>query len=449
MVIGSIIGTGVFFKSAIMAQELGSPRLVLLAWLAAGLLALAGALSYAELGGMLPHAGGDYVYLRTAYGDATSFLYGWMRFVVASAGSSALAVGFVTFLGSLVPLGHAWATTTLHPFGSEFRWEFGLREVIAVALILLLGGINCVGVAMGGRVQTALTAGKILGILIIVGGAFFFAKGGSAVNFQAPAGAAHWSGIQAFGAAMIAALWACDGWAFMPMVSSEVKNPERNVPRALIIGMLAVVTLYGLANLAYFYALPFNEVATANSTRFRDAAPLAAKAAQTFLGARGTAIVTALFMISAAGALNGVLLGTSRVPFAMARDGLFFKRFGELGRKSRVPVWSLIALSIWSSVLAVSGTYDQLTNLVVFGEWIFYLLVAAAVIVLRRKMPDAARPYRTLGYPVVPLIFVAVAVWLILNTLWTNSLEALTGCVLIAAGLPFYFHFRHRARQSS
>lgn len=447
LVIGGIIGTGVFFKASTMTQQVGSPVLVLAAWAAAGILSLAGALTYAELGGLLPQAGGEYVYLRTAYGDAPAFLYGWMRFFVASGGISALAVGFVTFLSAIVPLNFVWIERVFHPLGSEFHWRFGIREVIAVSVILLFGALNCFHVAFGGRVQTILTTAKVLGIAIIVAGAFFLSRGSSLAHFTAPPHTAAWPGFQAFGAAMLAALWACDGWAFMPMVAGEVKDPARNVPRALIIGVLAVLTLYALTNIAYFYALPASEVASSNSTLFPNALPVATKTAQAFLGTAASKAVSVLFMISALGALNGVLLSMARVPFAMARNGLFFSKFGHLSQDSCVPVWAILILSVWAGLLAISGTFDQLTNFVVFGQWIFYILTTTCVFTLRRRLPDAFRPYRTLGYPVVPLLFILVGLWLLVNTLRTAPLEAVTGLLLISSGVPFYLYYRRGARR--
>ena len=352
--IGSIIGTGVFFKAAIMSQQVGSPALVLAAWLVAGLLSLAGALTYAELGAMLPHAGGEYLYVRTAYGDTAGFLNGWMRFVVGSAGIAALGVGFATFLSAVVPMPAVWAQRTFHLLGRDIHWQLGVREAVAVAAILLFGAINCAGVAFGGRLQSVLTAAKVLGIAIIVVGAFLFSDSGSAAHFRTPASAPQWTGLQAFGAAMLSALWACDGWAYMPMVAGEVKNPERNIPRALTIGVLVVLALYGLANLAYFWALPFDEILTANSNLHRDALPVAAKAAQTFLGPRGPAIVSILFMISAAGGLNGVILATARIPFIMARDGLLFAKLGKIQRSlTRAGVGDRGALCVVQSAGAV------------------------------------------------------------------------------------------------
>ena len=444
--IGSIIGTGVFFKAAIMSQQVGSPALVLAAWLVAGLLSLAGALTYAELGAMMPHAGGEYLYVRTAYGDGAAFLNGWMRFVVGSAGIAALGVGFATFLSAVVPMPAVWAQRTFHLLGRDVYWQLGMREAVAVAAILLFGAINCAGVAFGGSLQSVLTVAKVLGISVIVVGAFLFSGSGSPAHFRAPASAPPWTGFQAFGAAMLSALWACDGWAYMPMVAGEVKNPERNIPRALTIGVLVVLALYGLVNLAYFWALPFNEILSANSTLHRDALPVAAKAAQTFLGWRGPAIVSILFMISAAGALNGVILTTARVPFIMARDGLLFEKLGKVHEVSHAPVWAIGALSVWASLLALSGSFDQLTDMSVFAFWLFYALAASAVFVLRRRLPNAPRPYRTVGYPVVPALFVLTAVWLLWNSLQTSPVEAVMGLLLIALGLPVFFFYRGRRK---
>ncbi len=442
LVVGSMIGTGVFFKAAIMAQQVGSPGMVMLAWLVAGFMSLAGALTYAELGGMLPKAGGEYVYLRAAYGDLWAFLDGWARFVVASGGISALGVGFATFLSAIVPIKAVWASTMLHVAGREIPWQFGLKELIAVAVILLFGATNCLGVRFGGGVQIVLSAAKVGGIVVIVAGAYFLSNTGSAGNFRESA--PHAVGFSAFGAAVLSALWACDGWAFMPMVAGEVRDAARIVPRALIIGVLIVLTLYGLANLAYFYVLPFDQVASANSTLHRDALPVASKAAATFLGDRGPALLSIIFMISAVGALNGVILSMARIPFAMARDGLLARGLGELSAGAHVPVASVVLVTLWSAILAVSGTYDQLTDLTIFGEWIFYGLTAAAVMVLRRKMPDAPRPYRTLFYPITPIVFLGCAAALVLNTLQTGPVEAITGLSLIALGLPVYFYYRRK-----
>jgi APA family basic amino acid/polyamine antiporter len=449
LVVGTIIGTGVFLKTAIMAQQVGTPGLVLAAWVAAGVLSLAGALTYAELGAMMPHAGAEYLYLRKAYGDAPAFLYGWMRFAVGATGSIAiLGVGSATFLSAFVPLNEVWATHTYHLLGQEIKWQFGMQQVVAVAIILFFSAINCLGVAFGGRVQSALTVAKLLGIAVILGGVFFFSSSATWSNLSM-AGTAEIGGLKGFGAAMLAALWAYDGWNNMPMAAGEVQNPGRNIPRALILGMLVVLAVYLLANLAYFYALPLNEVMTSSSTAYREALPVATKAAQTFLGDLGGKLVSVAFVLSAIGALHGSILSNARVPFAMARDGLFFARLGELSEKSRVPVWSIIVQAVWASVLAVSGSFDQLTDYVIFASWIFYGLTTSSVFVLRRKLPQAERPYRTLGYPVMPFLFVLVAVWLIINTLQTSPVESMVGILLIALGLPLYFYYRRGQRRAT
>jgi APA family basic amino acid/polyamine antiporter len=443
LVVGTVIGTGVFLKAAVMAQTVGSPGLVLWAWIVAGILSMAGALTYAELGTLLPRAGGEYAYLREAYGDGLAFLYGWMRFVMGSAGSIAsLAVGFATFLVAILPINHLWAQFTYHAFGQTLVWRFGTQQVLALSVIVFLSAVNCGSVVLGGRVQLLMTILKVAGIAIIVGGIFIFSKGGSLSHLVRPEGARSWSGFAAFGTAMLAALWAYEGWNQMPMVAGEVQNPTRNVPRGLIIGIAIVVVIYCTANFSYFYALPFSDVLTSNSTTYRDALPVAAKAAQTFLARYGATLVSLVFVISTLGALNGTILSCARVPYAMARDRLFFAPFGRVSGSSRVPVFSIVLQGIWASLLAISGTYDQLTDCVVFASWIFYALVTTSVFTLRRKMPHAERAYKTVAYPFMPLVFVLVASWLVWNTIRTRPLESTVGLVLIAAGLPLYFYFR-------
>jgi APA family basic amino acid/polyamine antiporter len=440
LVVGTIIGTGVFLKTAKMAQAVGTPQLVLLAWVAAGLLSLAGALSYAELGAMLPHAGGEYVYLRAAYGNIPAFLFGWMRIIVGSTGSIAsFGVAFAVFLSGLVPLNAVWAKASFKFLGQNVDWSFGAQQVVAVAVILLFSSINCARVVFGGRLQSILTLGKVLGIASIVVGVFFFAPTASWEHLKNPVGASSWNGFAAFGMAMLAALWAYDGWNNMPMAAGEVKDPGRNVPRALALGMAIVLLVYGLVNLAYCYALPTDEIITARSTKFPLAAPVASKAAQTFLPHFGAQLFSIAALLSTIGVLNGSILTSARIPYAMARDGLFFSRFARLNEQTAVPVSAIILQSIWASLLALSGTFDQLTDCVVFAGMIFYAATTAAVFVLRRKLPAAERPYRTLGYPVVPLVFILVAIWLLINTLQTSPLESFVGIGLIILGLPLYF----------
>lgn len=444
LVVGTVIGTGVFIKAAIMTQDAGSAVMVLLAWLAAGILSLCGALTYAELGAMLPHAGGEYVYLRHAYGQLAAFLFGWMRFVVGSTGSIAiLGVGFATFLSAILPMTTVWATSRFELLGQTIIWQFGTVQIVAVAAIVFFALINCFTVAVGGHVQSLLTVLKLGGIATVVLGAFFFSTTAD-WSHLAGSGPANRSGVAAFGLAMLAALWAYDGWNNMPMAAGEVKEPGRNVPIALIGGMVLVTLTYCAANLAYFYALPFDEVASSYSTGFRDALPVATKAAQTVFGESGGRLVSLAFIFSALGALNGATLAGARVPYAMARSGVFFSKAAVLSPHTRVPVYAVLLQALWASVLAISGTFDQLSDYVIFASWIFYGLVTSSVFVLRRKMPDAPRPYRTLGYPIVPLVFVVVAAWLVVNTLVNRPVESIAGLVLIALGLPIFLYYRRR-----
>jgi APA family basic amino acid/polyamine antiporter len=441
LVVGTVIGTGVFLKAAIMAQAVGSPEYVLLAWLVAGILSLAGALTYAELAALLPRAGGEYNYLRAAYGDAPAFLFGWMRIVVGSTGSiAAIAAGFAAFSSSLFSADAVWLEKSFTVLGQNLTWQFGVRQLMAVGIILLVSAINCAGVALGGSVQTALTALKVSGILLIVVGVFFFSRGPQGPDLSSISQIS-WSGFSAFGAAMLAALWAYEGWNQMPMVAAEVQRPERNIPRALVFGSVLIVLLYMLANAAYVWVLPFEEVVTSNSTEYRTALPVAAKAAKTFMGPVGTQLVSVIFLVSSVGALNGAILLCSRVPYAMARDGLFFSKLSSVNHSTRVPVLSIVVQAVWASILALSGTYDQLTDYVVFASWLFYVLVTTAVFVLRRKLPEA-RSYKTPLYPYTPIAFIIVASWLVLNTLMARPVESIVGLVLIASGIPLYLFFR-------
>jgi APA family basic amino acid/polyamine antiporter len=448
----TVIGTGVFLKTAPMAQLVGSPSKVLLAWLAAGLLSLAGALTYAELGAMMPEAGGEYVFLREAYGDLPAFLFGWsLVMIMASGGLAAVSTALASFLASFVPLDAVFTTHDFHALGQVVHWRLGVQQVVAVAVILLFSWVNSRGIQLGRRVQWTATIAKLGGIAIIVLGAFLLSRSGSWEHLKLPvtAGIAP-TGVGAFGAAMLAALWAYQGWSNVPMVAGEIEKPERNVPRALIFGMLIVIVVYLITNLAYFYALPFSEILTSNSTAYRDALPVAARAAQTF-SSYGAQIVSVAFIIAAIGALNGITMMNARVPFAMARDGLFFGPLANLSATSNVPVNAIWFQGIWACVLALSGTFDQITTSVIFAVWVFTALVGSSLFVLRRKLPAAPRRYRTPGYPVVPALFILVALWLVINTLTASPVESAAGLVLIALGLPLYFYFRasgwlHRAR---
>jgi APA family basic amino acid/polyamine antiporter len=450
LVVGITIGTGIFLKSAAMAQAVGTPALVLAAWVVAGVIAMFGALSFAELGALLPDAGGEYVYLRAAFGEVPGFLYVCNSFLVGGASISAYGAAVAIFLSDIHPFGGVWFERTFHILGASYTLELGMRQVIAVGIIALFGAINCAGVILGGRVQTILTAAKVLSILAVALGVFAFGDTHDWSNFAPPAGA-HTGGLSGFGSAMFAALWAYSGWQFLPMAASEVQRPDRNLPRAIIGGTLIVLAIYMLINVAYLYALPFWQVATSNSTAYPEAPSVAGRAVQTFLGAKAAPIAALIFLVSSIGALNGTILARARVPYAAARDGLFFASFGRLSPHSRVPLTSVVLTSTWAALLAASGTFDQLTNMAVLSYAIFWAPVVLAVIVLRRKLPDAPRPYRVRGYPFVPLIFVLVMCWIVVNAFLTNPVESTATLILILLGLPLYplFHGRSVAHKAS
>ena len=428
IVVGTVIGSGIFLVPKAMVLKVGSPEMVFAVFVFGGLLSLAGALTYAELAAAMPEAGGEYVYLREAYGPLWAFMYGWTQMWVAKSGSIAtLATAFFYYLTNFFPqLDNVIAQL---PFGLELRQG----QILAMAVIAFLAFVNYFGVKIGGEVQVIVTIVKValLALIIVVG---LTAGQGTTANFHTSIPAI--GGVSGFFAALVAALWAYDGWNNVSMVSSEIRNPQRNLPLALIGGSLAVMAIYLLANLAYFYVLP--AAAVAGSDR------VAAEMMRRIWGAAGANAVSIAAMISIFAALNGSILTGARVPYAMARDGLFFKSIGIVNPKYFTPSRSILALSAWSMLLVLSGRYEQLFTYVIFASWILYGMATASVLVLRRKRPDMERPYRTLGYPIVPVLFVLVAVLLIFNTLRESPRESIMGLALIAAGLPFYFYWKRQ-----
>jgi APA family basic amino acid/polyamine antiporter len=435
LVVGVVIGSGIFLVPKTMILETGTPWMVFAVWIVGGLLTMAGALTYAEMAAMMPEAGGEYVYLKTAYGPFWGFLYGWTQMWVAKSGSIAtLATGFFYYLANFNPAleGILFSIPLpIGPGGGPLVIQYG--QVLAIAVILILAVANYYGVKVGGGVQITTTIAKLgLIALVIVIGLF----GGSAdpANFATSVPAR--GGLAGFVAALVAALWAYDGWNNLNMVAGEVKNPQRNLPRALIYGTSLVMAIYLITNLAYFLVLPASEVAAHDR--------VASEMMRRILGAPGAAAVALAAMLSIFAALNGSILSGARVPYAMAHDGLFFKAFGGVNASHHTPGFSILALSGWACVLVLSGRYEQLLTLVIFPSWILYGMATAAVIVLRRKMPDAPRPYRTLGYPVVPIVFVLVAILLLGFTLVNSPRESGLGLVVIAIGFPFYLYWKRR-----
>ena len=421
IVIGTIIGTGVFLKTAVMAQLGGSPLWVLAAWAAAGVLSFTGAMKYAELGGMFPASGGEYVYLRQAYSPFMGYLYAWNRFwIVTPASVAAYAVGSATFVSTAVPLG-----------------RLGGVVPVGIALIIAFTLINCLNVRSGGKLQTVLTVMKLVMIVGLALGALLAPRGSWA---NAATGGA-FPGWSAFGAMVLAALWAYDGWNNLPMAAGAVRDAQRNLPRVTIGGMVVVLATYALVNLGYFHALPFSEVTSSSSTAYPDAPAVAAKAAGAFLGGPAQALLAVAMTISALSAMNGSMLTGARVPYAVARDGLAPSALGRVSSGARVPAIAVLVQGGLSCVLALSGTFDELTDAVVFASWLFYALNAGSVLMLRRREPGRARPFRVPGFPFVPVVFVALAILLIVNTIWTTPRPSALGLGMTALGGVVYAVF--------
>ena len=432
IVVGTVIGSGIFLVPKSMVQNVGSAEMVIFVFVFGGLLSLAGALTYAELSAAMPEAGGEYVYLREAYGPFFAFLYGWTQMWVAKSGSIAtLATAFFTYMANFFPALEGVITEFHVPLLGLLTIKTG--QIFAMVVIGLLGWLNYFGVKVGGNVQVGVTVVKVglIAMLIVVGLTF---SGGNMANFSSSVPAP--GGVAGFFAALVAALWAYDGWNNVSMVSSEVKNPQRNLPLALIYGTVAVMAIYILANLAYFYVLPASGVAGSDR--------VAAAMMRQVWGDGGANAVSVAAMISIFAALNGSILTGARVPYAMARDRLFFRSIGDVHPKYFTPANSIIALTAWSMVLILSGGYDQLFTYVIFASWILYGMATASVLVLRRKRADMPRPYRALGYPVVPIIFVLVAAALIVSTLQKSPRESLMGLGIMATGIPFYLYWKRK-----
>lgn len=449
IVAGSMIGSGIFRKPATMAQQLGSPELLILIWIAAGLITLIGAFVNAEISGMIDATGGQYVYFRKMYGDFTAYIYGWSILSVIQTGSqAAIAYVFAEYIGyfiKLFQLPEAWQNFSvyvplvgnIHPF-----IDFGTKTV-AIASIIFLTFVNYIGVIFGGAVQTILTYIKILVIISFAALLFLFGNGSLSniyTNFSMPHPSAH-NLISSIGLAFAGAFWAYDAWNNITFVSGEVKNAQRNVPLGLLFGVLIVIFVYVLLNIAYLYVLPINEMAKS---------PLvAASAAEKIFGVKGGSIISIIVIISTFGALNGSILATARVPYAMARANLFFKSLGKVHPSFGTPHIALLVQGIWSCVLVLSGSFDTITDYVMFASWFFYMLGAFGVFVLRKKMPNEKRPYKVWGYPYTPLIFVIFAFFFLINSVASDTEDAMMGLILISSGLPFYFFWKYRKKDFS
>lgn len=438
LTIGAIVGTGIFLTAGDVARAAGTPGLVLVVWLAGGLLTLAGALTYCELGAMTPRAGGPYHYLREAWGPLWGFLYGWTcLLVIMTGGIAAIAVGFGEYLGSFVPLfssERAW-TGELGPM----RWTLTGAQGAAVLAIMLLTAVNHVGLRAGAGVQGALAALKFGAVLALIAVGLALAPAEGAASAATVAAVAPSSAAMLMGAiltAMVPVLWTYDGWYAVTMNAAEMRRPSRDLPLALITGVVVVIALYLLLNIVYLRILPFGELA--QTTR------VAEVTAARLIGETGGRWVSGAIALSAFGCLASTIIYSSRIYQPMAEDGLFFRAVARVHPRWRVPVASLWLQSMWAVALALSGTYTQLFTYVTFGGVLFHVLAGLALFRLRVTRPDVARPYRAWGYPVVPALFVGGMLILVVNTLRAAPVESLLGLGAIALGLPGYIWWRRK-----
>ena len=416
LIVGTVIGSGIFLVPGPVLRNVQSRfGLALLVWICGGILSLMGALTYGELSAMRPDAGGLYVYLRECFGPVAAFLYGWTLFFLISSGSVAtLAVGFGTYLDQVIPLG-----------------AVGIK-VTAAAMIVAVAVINVIGTRKSANVQNAATALKVAAIIALT--MALLVLGHHAPNESAPG--ASGSLLSGFGIAMISVLWAYEGWQYCTFAAGEAVDAQRNFPRAFLFGSLMLIALYIFANIGYVWALGPAKAAASTS--------VAAVAAQSVMGRAGSTLVTVAVLISMFSAANGLTLTAPRVYYAMAKDGVFFRKLAEVHPKYQTPASAVLFGSLWAILLASTGTFEQLLTYVIFAGWIFYALGALALFVYRRKQPELPRPYRVPGYPWTPLLFVAAAIALVVNTVYAQPARAAVGLGLVFSGIPAYLVWRHR-----
>ena len=443
VVIGSVIGSGIFLTPQNVAATVQVPGVMLFVWVLTGILTLAGALTNAEIANEIPDAGGQYVFFRVLYGDLLAFLFGWSAFIVYQTGSiAAIAVAFARYFGYFVDLPvlppslEAWQLPligNIHPFEA-----IGVK-LVAIGAIVLMAVINYLGVQFGGFVQNLFTSAKILAIGGIIVLSIGFGSGNAANFFPLWGEPASGNLLTAIGVAMIATLWSYDGWNSLTFMAGEVKNPRRTIPLALVLGTIAIIFIYVLTNIAYLYILPIEQIASSKL--------VAADVVESVLPGLGGGLIAAVVMVSTFGGVNATSMTTARVYYAMSADKLFFKGMEKTHPVYKTPGRALIIQAVWACILTLSGTYDQLFTYVVFAAWIFYALGAAGIFIMRRKMPNPERGYRVPLYPVVPLVFVAVATWFVVNTLLVQTADSVVGALLLLAGVPFYIHWKRQIRK--
>jgi APA family basic amino acid/polyamine antiporter len=441
IIVGSMIGSGIFIAPSIMAAYVATPGIWLGLWVVGGVLTLLGALAYAELCAMMPHAGGQYVFLRESFGPLVAFLYGWTLFLVIQTGfNAAVAIAFAKFLGGVgLRVGETDVVLSAGPF------TLSRAQIVAVGVIAALTAVNARGVREGAFVQNVFTVLKVGAVVLLVLVGFGSGRGSMAhfsplVGSQLGAKGIQMGLFAAMGVAMSKALFAYDAWNTVTFAAEEVREPQRNLPRALVAGTLVTTLAYTAACGVYLYVLPIDRMAAVEENR------VAADVAGVLLGPAGVTLVSVAILVSTFGCVNGLILGGARVLFAMARDGLFFRTAGRLDPRTNAPRGALVLQGVWSAVLALSGSYDQLLTYVTFASLAFNALTVVGLLVLRRTRPAADRPYRTWGYPVTPLVYLAGALFFLVYIFVGDPLNSGKGLGLVALGFPAYWVFRRLRR---
>lgn len=436
LVMGSMIGSGVFIVAADILRQTQSPGLMIMTWIVTAILTLIAALSYGELAAAMPHAGGQYVYLREAFGPLFGFLYGWTLFLVIQTGTiAAVAVAFAKYTGVFVP----WVSAQNYLVGSG-KAGLTTQQLLAILLIVFLTAVNTRGIRTGAMVQNVFTFAKIAGLLGLILAGFFVGRNAGAVasNFTGFWRNADWgfTTVRIVGVAMVGALFSSDSWHNVTFTAGEVRNPRRNLPLSLALGVLIVSALYLATNLVYLGVLTFPEIQNADQDR------VATAAAARMFGVVAVQIMAAAIMISTFGCLNGLILAGARVYFAMAKDRLFFRRAAELDPKTHSPVFSLMIQCVWAVLLTLSGSYSELLDYVIFAVMLFYILTIAGLFVLRRTQPSLDRPYKAIGYPVLPAVYLGAASLIELLLLIYKPNYTWPGLIIVLLGLPVYFLWR-------
>jgi basic amino acid/polyamine antiporter, APA family len=435
IVVGGVIGSAIFITPADVARQVPNPMLSLSLWVIAGLVALLAGFAFAELGAMFPEAGGQYVYIREVYGHFAAFLYGWVLFTAGnSAGLAGVAMGFALFVGRVIPRLSAETVLFSHAVLPGIRWNFTRGSLVAIVTIIVLTMINMRGVKLAAILQnfTGSLTLVCVGLMVLLGLSFGH---GSWSHFAAPPATPAWPPLAAIGIAFVALFWTYDGWNLISWVAGEIKDAERNLPRAMIWGIALVILTYVSANVVFIYALPIDQLARQTT--------LAQAAVSVLFSENFGRLVSLLIAISCFGSMSVVILSGARVYYAMAKDGVFVPALETLHPQWRTPVISLVAQCLWVCVLTASGGYEQIYTCFTFMMTATYAVTVAAVFILRRTRPDAKRPYRCFGYPWLPALYLLIAAVFLVNTLIERPVQSMAGVLLALTGIPAYFYWRH------